>query len=180
MTNEISSMIPYLKAHLVAHPSTQPQDIAKLCYQAAHGAEHLLADLDRARSYLLRELEATEADGKLPLIEPISDAVARVNLAPWKAGELSVDLLFDLFVATATVSGGGDALLESYLNEVTAFLWDHDGHTAVTFEDWMNFLTWYKGEGCPAIHHSHAYRQGEWPAYRIVMRELLRGEGFSC
>ena len=99
------AITPYLKAHLRAHPSMTPQDIAKLCYQAAHGAEHLLADVERARGYLSREMDATEADDTLPLTEPISDTVSRVNLAPWKARGLSADALFDLFAATARVSG---------------------------------------------------------------------------
>ena len=86
------TVIPYLQAQLLLHPSMTPQDVAKLCYQAAHGAEHLLADPDRARSYLLREWEATAADDRLPLIEPISDAIARVNLSTWKARGLSAEL----------------------------------------------------------------------------------------
>lgn len=165
------TIIPYLEAHLAAHPSMTPQDIAKLCYQAAHGAEHLLSAPDRARGYLLREFDATEADGSIPLTEPISDTVARVNLAAWKAEGRSTDDLFDLFVATASVSGGGQELLDHYLTEVTAHLRDHA--TAVPYEEWITFLGWYDSEGRPPIHHSEAYRETEKPAYRIVLRSLL-------
>ena len=34
----------HLKKQLSLHPSMQPQDIVKLCYQAAFGAEPLLPD----------------------------------------------------------------------------------------------------------------------------------------
>ena len=167
------SIIPYLTAQFRLHPSMTAQDIAKLCYQASHGAEHLLSDPERARLYLLREIEDTEADGSLPLIEPISDGIARVNLAPWKASGLSADLLFELFFATARVSGDGAAALESYLNEVSDYLNRYSA--SVTYAEWAEFLTWYNGQGRPAIHHSSAYREAEKPAYRIVRRELLEG-----
>lgn len=172
---ENNGITPYLASQLRLHPSMTPQDIAKLCYQAAYGAEHLLSDLEAARRYLMREMEATEGDGALPLVEPISDEVARVNLAPWKARGLSVDLLFDLFAATATVSGDGAAALEAYLAEADAYLRNHD--TPVSPSDWQVFLTWYDGQGRPAIHHSPAYREAEKPAYRIVRRELLIQKG---
>ena len=166
-----ASLIPYLKTHLDNHPSMTSQDIAKLCYQAAHGAEHLLADLDRARRYLEHEMDSVEANECMTLIEPISDRVARVNLAPWKAKGLSADALFDLFVATARVSGNGDERLSSYLSEVSDYLASEPSSIALT--EWMTFLAWYDQNGRPAIHHSEAYRAAEHPAYRIVLRDLL-------
>ena len=162
---------PYLAEQMRIHPSMTPQDIAKLCYQAAHGAEHLLSDLDRARGYFMREFEATPVDDTVPLIEPISDTVARVNIAAWKARGLSPDTLFDLFAATATVSGEGEARLVEYLAEAEAFL--TQAETQISPEDWQAFSAWYAQNGRPAIHHSEAYRRAEKPAYRIVGRELL-------
>ncbi len=168
---------PYLKHHLQVHPSMTPQDIAKLCYQAAHGAEHLLADMDRARLYLARELDATPSDADMPLVEPISEAVARVNLAPWKAKGLTPDTLFELFAATARVSGQGDQRLDAYLKEVSVYL---NGESApISPAEWQEFLTRYDGEGRPAIHHSASYREAEHPAYRIVMRSILRDVGLE-
>ncbi len=167
------SIIPYLMTQFSIHPSMTPQDVAKLCYQAARGAEHLLSDLDRARGYLLQELEATLADGNIPLIEPISDTVARVNLAAWKAQGLSADLLFELFAATARVQAAEDCL-PTYLAEVGAWL-EREPQPSVTSAEWQTFLRWYEETGCPAIHHSAAYRQAEKPAYRIVRRDLLDG-----
>lgn len=167
------SITSYLTEQLRTHPSMTPQDIAKLCYQAAYGAEHLLSDLDRARGYLLREFEATPADGTVPLIEPISDTVARVNIAAWKARGLSPDTLFDLFAATASVSGEGEARLVEYLAEAEVLL--TQAETRISPEDWQAFFAWYARNGYPAIHHSEAYRKAEKPAYRIVGRKLLDG-----
>ncbi|MBQ9151240.1 MAG: AAA family ATPase [Clostridia bacterium] len=166
---------PYLAEQMRVHPSITPQDLAKLCYQAAHGAEHLLSDLDRARGYLRREFEVTGADENIPLIEPISDSVARVNIAPWKARGLSPDVLFDFFAATATVSGEGDERLIQYLAEAED--WLTRVQTQITLAEWQAFLAWYTENGRPAIHHSGAYRDAEKPAYRIVRRALLWDAG---
>jgi hypothetical protein len=166
-----TSIKPYLKAQLSLHPAMTPQDVAKLCYQAAHGAEHLLADLSRARGYLLRELESVEADPHVPLIEPISDEIARVNLAAWKARELSADQLFDLFAATAQISEDGGDRLQAYLDEAEALL--SDEQTAISPSAWSEFRTAYDALGRPSIHHSDSYRSAEHPAYRIVRRALL-------
>ena len=166
---------PYLAEQMRIHPSMTPQDIAKLCYQAARGAEHLLSDLDRARGYLMRELEATPADGDVPLIEPISDDVARVNLSAWKAKGLSPDLLFELFAATATVRREGEDLLLAYLAQAGEWLAGTEG--GVDPAEWGEFLLWYEEQGYPAIHHSETYRAAEKPAYRIVLRKLLEEAG---
>ncbi len=171
------SIRPYLAIQSHLHPSMTPRDIAKLCYQAARGAEHLLSDLDRARGYLERELEATPADGDIPLIEPISDDVARVNLAAWKARGLSSDLLFDLFAATASVRREGEDLLPVYLALAGEWLTCTEG--PVEPAEWQEFLRRYEEQGYPAVHHSEVYRAAEKPAYRIVRRDLLALEGLA-
>ncbi len=168
-----SAIIPYIQNHLQLHPSMTPRDLVKLCYQAAHGAEHLLADPERARGYLRREMDSVEADRNIPLIEPISDGIARVNLAAWKARGLSVDRLFEMFLATAQVSGEGDARLNAYLDEVTEYL--SRVSTTVPLSAWLEFIDEYNSLGRPAVHHSEAYRTAEHPAYRIVRRALLDG-----
>ena len=73
----------YLMEQADRHPSVQPQDIVKMCYQAAYGAEHLLGDLKGARRYLEEEYAATK-EGDMELYENISDSVCRINLAAWK------------------------------------------------------------------------------------------------
>ena len=151
--------------------------LGKLCYQAARGAEHLLTGLDRARGYLLRGFEATPADESIPLIEPISDTVARVNIAPWKARGLSPDTLFDLFAATAQVNREGEDCLPAYLEEAGEWIAATD--STITTEAWQNFLAWYRENGYPAVHHSEAYRKSENPAYRIVLRVLLTEAGID-
>ncbi|MBE5810681.1 MAG: hypothetical protein E7318_07075 [Clostridiales bacterium] len=142
------------------HASMQPQDVIKLCYQAARGAEHLLADTTRARAYFDQEYAATPANASLPLFENISDNVARVNIAAWKAADLPAEWLFRMFVRTASVPMGGMTLLEQYIAEASAIVSDLPG--------WDETLAAWRAAGMPAVHHSEAYRAGEHPAYRIV------------
>lgn len=163
---------PYVAEQLRLHPSITPQDLAKLCYQAARGAEHLLSDPDSARWYLAHEMEATEASKEIPLYEAISPDMTRVNLAAWKSCGLTADDLFPLFLATASASPEGEDRLPDYLAQVSSLM--ADGAFSVSSRDWEAFLARYKNMGMPAVHHSDAYRRAERPAYRIVHAELLR------
>ena len=165
----------YIQKQLELHPSIQPQDIAKLCYQAAFGAEHLLMDSDRARKYFDHEYESTPSCDTQPLYEQISDKVCRVNLAAWKAKGLSAESLFDLFVASATVtSTGSDELFLQYLSVAEDLI--SNRKTSFLIEEWNIFFTEYQKSGMPAVHHSETYRQAEHPAYRIVRIELFPPE----
>lgn len=160
-----------LRAQLAAHPAMQPRDVIKLCYQAARGAEHLLADEHRARAYFLSEYDATPADGSLPLLEVISPAVARANLAAWKAANLPAEWLFRMFLHTAKVPQGGEEMLMQHLAEASALLKEA---APFPYAAWEEVLSAWRDAGCPAVHHSETYREQEKPAYRIV-----RGE-FRC
>ncbi len=150
----------YVKEQLHLHPSTQPRDVIKQCYQAAKGAEHLLMDTTRARAYFDQEYAATPADAAQPLFEAISDNVCRVNLAAWKAASLPAEWLFRMFVHTASVPMGGSDLLEQYIKETAV--------VASALPGWEESLAAWQEAGMPAVHHSDAYRTAEKPAYRIV------------
>lgn len=176
-----------LVAQMEKHPSVQPQDIVKLCYQAAYGAEHLLSDLDAAWAYLKKEYEAvaaaTATDTDAELWEDISPYVCRVNLAAWKAKGLPLQWLFQMFVASASVksAGGvtsaGDAkivgvdLLSDYLSVAGKILPTQS--VSFSMSEWQRYLAEYQGLGMPAVHHSPQYREHERPAYRIVDRQYM-------
>ena len=153
----------YLTEQLRKHPSMQPQDIIKMCYQAAYGAEHLLSDPDGAWNYLKKEYdEVTARDGEL--YEQISDKVCRVNLSAWKAKGLPIAWLFRMFVASCKVEQSGKERFEEYLKTVENCL---DG-MVFTEKEWTKYLEEYKSIGMTAVHHSEQYRLQEHPAYRIV------------
>ncbi len=152
----------YLEEQLRLHQSMQAQDVVKMCFQAAYGAEHLLADLDSARRYLEKEYNETKAEEGL-LIEQISDKVTRINLASWKQHDLPLDWLFNMFVASCKVESNGKEIFDEYLKSAEEVI----KKTEVNFskQEWDDYLKAYDNK---AVHHSEQYRTSEHPAYRIV------------
>ena len=93
----------YIKEQLALHPSIMPQDVVKMCFQAAYGAEHLLTDIEKVRAYFDSEWEKCEAKEEL-LAEFIAPDVCRVNLGAWKKRGLPPEWLFNIFVQAASVA----------------------------------------------------------------------------
>ncbi|MBQ8837231.1 MAG: ECF transporter S component [Clostridia bacterium] len=143
------------------HPSMKPRDAVKLCYQAAFGAEHLLSDINAAKSYLFEEFERIEG-ADLPLFEQISAEICRVNIAAWKHAGLKKEWLFNMFCGTVREKRGSPELFKSYLETAKATL------NLAGFDE---FLADYVGG---AVHHSEEYRTAEHPAYRIVDTRYAR------
>lgn len=161
----------YLSQQISAHPSARPQDIVKLCFQAAYGAEHLLSDCDAARNYLEREYADTKAKD-IPLYEKISRDVCRVNLAAWKFRKLPVEWLFNIFSASASVQKGSKEFFLECLEIAEEVL--RKAQIAFPIADWKEYLEEYKKSGMTAVHHSREYRECENPAYRIVDSGYIR------
>ena len=155
----------YLTEQLRKHPSMQPQDVIKACYQAAFGAEHLLSDPDGARTYLQREYDEVAALDDV-LYEQISDQVCRINLSAWKAKGLPLEWLFRMFSASCKVQENAGEQFAQYLQAAERVI--QSENAAFTAPEWATYLRAYKQSGMPAVHHSQAYREGERPAYRIV------------
>ena len=152
----------YLDYELNTKSNMELRDVIKMCYQAAFGAEHLLTNLDRARSYFEEEFSAIEKRD-VPLYEYISEDVARVDLGAWKASGMPKEWLFDLFVMATKESYGGEAQMRANLEEVVKMM----PEMAKTVEEYVE-------GGIRPIHHSEKYRNAHKPAYRLVDRKHLR------
>ena len=152
----------YVLQHLALHPAAQMQDVLKLCYQAACGAEHLLGDLEGAKAYFEEEYASVLPTNE-PLYERISEGVCRVNLGAWKQRDLPKEELFRMFAGTVFSSDGKQRLTE-YLDTAERVLRESGFDMAA----WQSFTEAYKQDGMPAVRHSEAYRKAEQPAYRIV------------
>lgn len=161
----------YLKMHIKLHPCMKAADLVKLCYQAARGGEHMLADISRARAYLCEEFDKTKAED-MPLYEEISDSLCRVNIAAWKYMGLSADRLFEIFEASAKECRGQADMLEKYLE--TAKKTVKNGETSITSDEWDEYITGYIKKGMPPVSHSNEYRDSEKPAYRVVRTALVQ------
>lgn len=161
----------YLTEQIELHPSVMPQDIVKLCYQAAFGAEHLLSDINSAKAYFHEEYAETVAKD-IPLYEKISDNVCRVNLAAWKKAGLPSEWLFRMFAGSSGVQNNGKYTFFDYLKTAEKVLLQL--HTNFSFSDWQEYLSGYKKQGLTTVHHSIEYRECEKPAYRIVNSRYMR------
>lgn len=150
----------------------RPQDMIKLCYQAAYGAEHLLPDADRARDYLHRELDACAADAAQPLYEEISPDLCRINLPAWKAHGYPEEALLALFMQACAPRQDGETRLNALLAQAEVLC----AQGALPFElaEWQAELTNYRRQPPRAVHHSDAYRAAEHPCYRLAGAAALR------
>lgn len=165
--------IGFLREQVKLHPSIQPQDVVKLCYQAAFGAEHLLADVADAKAYLVQEFAVVEANNS-PLYEQISADVYRINIAAWKNKDLPADWLFTMFHMTTNLSHNCSTTV-TFLSSLTVVEeLCNQGLFTFSTEDWLKFKTDYLQGGIRPVHHSALYRANEKPAYRIVAASYIR------
>jgi uridine kinase len=138
----------------------QPQDVVKLCFQAAFGAEHLLGDIGRVRKYFNNEFEAIPPREGL-LAEFIAEDVCLVNMAVWKKHKLPAEWLFNLFVISAGQQReNGEEIFRQYIVQAEEL--------PFASGEWHSYITEYTNGGIRPIHHSNAYRESEQPAYRVI------------
>ncbi len=154
--------------HFAAYPAMTAQDAVKLAYQAAFGPGHLLADEEKARAFLRRELEATAA-ARGPVLEPIGGGFARLHLACARAAGLGEGEIFQRFFRAAGADAPGKAAFEQSLTLLEQLA--AAGETPFSAEQLADYLAEYRAAGCPMVSHSETYRQHYHPAYRVVKWE---------
>lgn len=156
----MSRVFEALCAHLKTHPEAEVQDAVKFLYQASFGGGHFLSDPDGAYLYLLKEAEIANLDA--PYTEALGEQYARINLSALQ--ELSTKTLFAMFKASSEDTPTDKTAFLSLLDELeNADLFDKSETNAA-------FLKSYRAAGCPAVHHSEAYRRAYHPAYRVVKK----------
>jgi len=153
------------------HPSMQPQDIIKLCYQAAFSAEHLLNNTEEAEKYFYEEYNSISAKD-MALYEEISPDVCRVNLYAWKYHNLPAKWLFRMFLHSANTSKGGLDVFLQYIKAAEETIKKIDLN--FTLEQWNDCLEQYIAAGIKPVSHSSKYRDSEKPAYRIISNSFIR------
>ncbi|MFA6845498.1 MAG: hypothetical protein WCR02_07215 [Sphaerochaetaceae bacterium] len=161
-----------LRQQIAYHPSMKAQDVVKLCYQAAFGAEHLLQN-ERMAKKLFRLEFCSVAKNEGMLFEQISVDICRVNLAVWKKRGLPPLWLFRMFSLSIS-DGGADREGEFLKNLKVAERLLEEGVLPFSKSDWQDYQQRYMQEGIQAVHHSETYRREEHPSYRIVNVRYLR------
>jgi len=161
-----------LKEHVQRRPLMVATDVYKLLYQGVFGVGHILGAGARAR--LMDEAEAISLTDhpEEPLIEAVSPdgSMVRVNLRPYLRRGLPLESLYEAMLKTAEIEGDPDEFLEA---------WDifkeliEDGKTSINRSDVEALDRAIEEEGVRPHHHSEAYREAYYPAYRVMRRDAL-------
>lgn len=168
-----------IEAHLERYPEMEIADGYKLLHQAVLGSEHAVTSRAAAAGWLSEELLDLGDGPEEPLVDPLGGppgvgaeaAIARIHLRPFQARGGAPPRLADAFFETASRVPADQAGLECALTALTAPIgldarsWGPDEAAA--------YVSARRAEGFPAVHHSEAYREAYYPAYRVVAVELV-------
>lgn len=160
----------YLARQAAAHPAMRPQDLIKLCHQAAFGTDHLLSDPAEAKKRFDEEF-ASVAEQPTQIYEPISPDCCRVHLSAWKQRELPPEWLFRIFAGSAVPVGSAETFRQ-LLNEAGTLC--GSGLLSFSRQEWEDAQTAYRLSGVGTVHHSAQYSNAEHPAYRLVNAHFIR------
>lgn len=149
-----------LNEHYVNFPGMDIQDAVKFLYQHHMGPGHLIANEQAAFERLKAEWEDVHPDNSAPLSHPLGNRLCRLNLSKCKAINLSLYTIAKLCFLTASRFTPDPDGLERSLDLIQALPFPH--------EDTQDFLTHYRAQNCPMVHHSEIFHRHYNPAYRIV------------
>ena len=168
----------FVSRQMARYPKSHLLDLYKSCFQDYMGAEHLVSDRERVKTYLDEELTTADIDD-LPewFYEPcgIKGRYVRVSLRAVKEGLITEDMLLDAFVRSANVK------------RPSVKSWGRKWHKIIVTIDKMNlnlpdydkekqFIDSLLSVGKYAISHSSDYREAYHPHYRIVERRIFENE----
>lgn len=172
--NHSDTLVELIKHHQQAKSNLTLQDAYKLLYQGMFGIRHILSDVDKAREYLIAEFENVEESDEEPLFEDISidQKFVRINLRPFKKAGYSVDTLFDIMVRSANAPSRPMkdfvAIWQRFKDAVKK------GFISFDIRGLERFDQKIVKENYPVIHHSADYKNANKPAYRVVVKNLVK------
>ncbi|MCU0644824.1 MAG: hypothetical protein MUC94_11245 [bacterium] len=168
----MKQLITLIQDHQTRKKCFAIQDAYKLIYQSVFGIEHLLNDLEAAKSYLEREAAAIVAYDAESMLESIAldGAVVRLNLRPYKFRHGNLDRLFQAMLDSAgQINGSQEAFLKwwGYFKQgVIQATLDFNLAELEAFDQKV------QSKNYPPMHHSPQYRAANQPAYRVLKREI--------
>jgi hypothetical protein len=165
-----------LAMHYQTHQAMTPRDVYKLIYQAVFGPEHSVDNRRAAMERLYLEvLHLPDASVTVPLLEPLSPLLCRVNLQPFVQQGGSVRALWQSFRQTVREYQPGTLVdLDRLWRFFLATTWARRYDAACLEQFWQHMAT---AKFAP-VHHSRQYAEANAPHYRVVLRVLVAGPGF--
>ena len=162
-----------LAAHFEAYSAFAPQDVYKLIYQRVFGPEHLIDDGRAAKEGLYLEvIRLPETLSPMPLLDPLSPLLCRVNLPPYIRKGGSIEVLWRVFRQTASDFQPGTLVdLERHWRLFRKTPWAARYAPEVLEQFWQQMAT----ANFSPVHHSRSYAEAHAPHYRVVLRSLIDG-----
>jgi hypothetical protein len=159
-----------LAAHYRTYQALVPQDVYKLIYQRVFGPEHSVDNLAAAQERLYLEVLQLPKDAPaVPLLDPLSPTLCRVNLQPLLQQGGNVQAVWQAFKQTVRTFQPGT--LEDLQRAWRVFLttpWARRSAPEQLEQFWQQMAT----EGFPPVHHSRSYTAAHAPHYRVVLATL--------
>lgn len=150
-----------LKEHEKRYPLMMPQDYGKLAYQSEFGPRHLLADETLFVLRLEKELEQLPEEPPFRSPERIGNGLCRFHLTPAILSRHTAALLTKLCLFTARDHSGTQAGFSVRLSALNRL-------SIPGMDPWLSD---YRKQGYPPVHHSEVFRRAYLPHYRLLKRE---------
>jgi hypothetical protein len=168
---EAQEFAAVLAVHFQAYQAFALQDVYKLIYQRVFGPEHGISNVAAARERLYLEiLQVPQTPSSMPLLDPLSPTLCRVNLQPFMQRGSSVALLWKAFRRTAREFQPGTVQdVQRTWRWFVATPWAQRYAPALLEQFWQSMAT----ANFTPVHHSRDYVMANAPHYRVVSRALL-------
>ena len=179
VSSSVQEIQDFVNQQLENYPKSRLLDIYKSCFQDYMGAEHLVSDNLRVKSYLDEELQSTSLDDLMPwYYEPcgIDGQYVRVGIRAVKEDKVSEDLLLNAFIRSA--NSDKRPSVESWRDRWHMIIGTIDQMqlTLPSYQEDREFIDSILTVGKYAISHSPEYREAYRPHYRIVEKGIFERE----
>ncbi len=159
--------------HVKLRPAAKAQDIYKLLYQGVFGVGHIISD--RAWDVLEEEADRINLEDHLddPLFEPVSPdgSMVRVNLRQYINQGNDLKTLFQVMKKSAMHIGDPEMFL-GYWSSFKKLV--SEGELNFDWGEIKMLDELIERDGVKPIHHTEAYREAYYPAYRVIQIEIYR------
>lgn len=156
------------------YPQLETDDLLKALYQSAFGCEHFAPSEERVLARLREEMETMSPDAAGEGVEPLAGGYSRAHLSACAAQGVSAQTLARLFLLTAKNAPQGDRHAWHQAALVTLAEMADAGELPLEGKVVCERLAAYRAAGCPALHHSEAFRAAYHPAYRLLRSEYAQ------
>lgn len=150
------------RVHWARYPAMEPQDFAKLAYQSTFGPAHMVQSPDKVLAALLEEHKKAGTEPIPP--EPIGNGLCRLHITRALSALWELPLIGRMFTQTMGAAEGTAAELSETLEQLAA----------LPVPGLEGYLTAWRREGCPPVHHSEAFRRAYHPHYRVLRQDYAR------